>query len=175
MTGSLCQCRLILKLHTHAYTHSHNTHACMHTSYTHTQHACTHYTHNTHAHTTHTHMHAHALSLSTHTYTHTLLQGILVMLENLESNPNTSSEIKKIISLLDGFKNTSGWDGLFYSHTINELMWGYEDPLLRLLNLFVPALVPTPIFALSVSEAWCMWGGGGSIFITRRSLLFGAP
>ncbi|PIK51964.1 putative lysosome membrane protein 2 isoform X1 [Apostichopus japonicus] len=50
------------------------------------------------------------------------------------------SEVK-LAALLTGSQ-------VFESHTVDELLWGYEDPLLKLIALQKPGLVPSTFFGL---------------------------
>ena len=62
--------------------------------------------------------------------------------------------LEHIISILDGFKEKLKWDGLFIQKSIDQLLFGYTDPLLSLLKEvpFVKEKVPTDRFNFSVSH-----------------------
>ena len=59
-----------------------------------------------------------------------------------------------IISKLDEFKEKSKWDGLFIQKSVDQLLFGYTDPLLSLLKKvpFLKEKVPTDRFNFSVSH-----------------------
>ena len=54
---------------------------------------------------------------------------------------------------LDWFKEHffPSWEQIFTSRTVEELLFGYEDPLLAFINKHKPDLVSNPIFSFSVS------------------------
>lgn len=54
------------------------------------------------------------------------------MLENL---PNFMKVV--LSAALGGLKQQA-----FMNRTVGEIMWGYEDPLINVLNSFVPNLIP---------------------------------
>lgn len=62
---------------------------------------------------------------------------------------------------LDWFKKRifSSWEPIFTSRTVDELLFGYEDPLLALIHELKPDIVSNPVFAFSVSiiHAICMY------------------
>ncbi|KAM9260007.1 scavenger receptor class B member 1 isoform 3-T3 [Cariama cristata] len=61
-----------------------------------------------------------------------LMMGAAVMMENL---PNF---VKLLLSgALAGMKQEA-----FMNRTVGEIMWGYEDPLIDTINMFVPGLIP---------------------------------
>ncbi|XP_029881923.1 scavenger receptor class B member 1 isoform X2 [Aquila chrysaetos chrysaetos] len=61
-----------------------------------------------------------------------LMMGAAVMMENL---PNF---VKLLLSgALAGLKQEA-----FMNRTVGEIMWGYEDPLIDTINMFVPGLIP---------------------------------
>ena len=39
------------------------------------------------------------------------------------------------------------------THTVEELLWGYDDPLLKFLYCFLPSFIPSYRFGLEVSIA----------------------
>lgn len=67
------------------------------------------------------------------------------------------SEVK-LAALLTGSQ-------VFESHTVDELLWGYEDPLLKLIALQKPGLVPSTVFGLFA-------GVSVLFFVTRISFMF---
>lgn len=62
--------------------------------------------------------------------------------------------VEKIISTLDEVKEKLNWDGLFIQKSVDQLLFGYTDPLLSLLKEvpFVKEKVPTDRFNFSVSH-----------------------
>ena len=69
------------------------------------------------------------------------------------SNDIIKDVLKKILETIDDIKADFSWEGLFVTHTIEELLWGYEDPLLKELKRlpFIKSMVPSPFFSLYVS------------------------
>ena len=59
-----------------------------------------------------------------------------------------------MIKLIDEAKKLFGWEGLFVTHTAEEWLWGYDDPLLKLLHGVLPCFIPSYHFGLAVSTWW---------------------
>ena len=57
-----------------------------------------------------------------------------------------------MVKVIDYFKENRGWEGMFVSRTVDELLWGYEDPLLKALNKLAPSIVSTTTFGYNVSS-----------------------
>ena len=74
----------------------------------------------------------------------------------MENNPNTTEWqrvlLKELLKIIDKFKEMFGCEGLFVSRTVDELLWGYEDPLLKDLNKLAPSIVSTTTFGYNVSS-----------------------
>ena len=73
------------------------------------------------------------------------------MFKAIESN---NTILKWLIEAIDWAKKEANWDGLFVRHTVSELLWGYEEPILSHLHKyhklpFIPD--ENPIFAFAVS------------------------
>lgn len=80
------------------------------------------------------------------------LQGVLKEVDNLGGGMEEKI-IQEVIKWLDKLNNELGWDGLFLNQTVSDLLWGYEDKLLKTLN-DVTDLFKKPIdtiFAFGVS------------------------
>ncbi len=80
------------------------------------------------------------------------------MIEAVENDPSPPSWEKEMIKILgeavDEFIKVYGLAELFYDHTVDELLWGYTDPLLTFLKKFpIPHNpITTDRFNLSVSQ-----------------------
>lgn len=76
----------------------------------------------------------------------------------IEELEKTLSEKEKdlfdlLMKALDWVKKHafSSWEPIFTSRTVDELLFGYEDPLLAFIHKYKPDLVSNPIFGFSVS------------------------
>ncbi len=76
----------------------------------------------------------------------------------IEQLENTLSKKEKdifdeLIKALDWLKGHvfSSWEPIFTSRTVDELLFGYEDPLLSFIHDYKPDLVSNPVFGFSVS------------------------
>ena len=81
---------------------------------------------------------------------------IALKIEELEQDPNISKMerliLEGVIDVLDDLKkHLTSWEGVFTHRTVDELLFGYEDPILKKIHRLDSSLVPNPIFALSVS------------------------
>lgn len=79
---------------------------------------------------------------------------MLQLLENIESNP----KYKDWKLVLDAIFRTGDWinellgiEPLFITKTVDELSWGYKDPLFKLIHELDPTLLPQANFSLQVS------------------------
>ena len=77
-------------------------------------------------------------------------------IEGLEQDQNMSKTKKWLLKLLidavDHFKeDVTSWEAVFTRRTVDELLFGYEDPILKVINKLASSLVPDPVFAFSVS------------------------
>ena len=70
----------------------------------------------------------------------------------------TLSGVEKIIfdEIVKGFDYLkkhafSSWDGVFITQTVDDLLFGYEDSMLKLIHDLKPDLVSSSIFSFSVS------------------------
>ena len=61
-----------------------------------------------------------------------------------------------LMEALDWVKKHTSWEPIFMSRTVEELLFGYEDPLLALIHKYKPDYVSNPIFGFSVSII-CMY------------------
>ena len=59
----------------------------------------------------------------------------------------------ELMKALDWLKEHvfSSWEPIFTSRTVDELLFGYEDPLLAFIHKHKPDIVSNPIFGFSVS------------------------
>ena len=76
----------------------------------------------------------------------------------IEGVENTLSKKEKdifdeLMKALDWLKEHvfSSWEPIFMSRTVDELLFGYEDPLLAFIHKHKPDIVSNPIFGFSVS------------------------
>ena len=73
----------------------------------------------------------------------------------MENNPDTPEWkrvlLTELVKIIDRFKEMFGWEGLFVSRTVDQLLWGYEDQLLKDLNALAPTIVSTTSFGYNVS------------------------
>ena len=76
----------------------------------------------------------------------------------IEGVENTLSKKEKdifdiLMKALDWLKEHvfSSWEPIFMSRTVDELLFGYEDPLLAFIHKHKPDFVSNPIFGFSVS------------------------
>lgn len=80
-------------------------------------------------------------------------QGLLKLLEDIENNP----KYKEWKIVLDVIFRSGDWinelldiEPLFVSKTVDEVLWGYEDPLLKLVHELDPTLLPRANFSFEV-------------------------
>ena len=45
-------------------------------------------------------------------------------------------------------------EDIFYEVSVHDILWGYEDPLLKLLAKFAPSLIPETKFGLFVGVSF---------------------
>lgn len=76
----------------------------------------------------------------------------------IEGVENTLSKKEKdifdiLMKALDWLKEHvfSSWEPIFMSRTVDELLFGYEDPLLAFIHKHKPDIVSNPVFGFSVS------------------------
>lgn len=81
----------------------------------------------------------------------------------------------KLMKTLDWFKKHtfSSWEPIFMSRTVDELLFGYEDPLLAFIHEHEPHIVSNPIFGFSVSIIIMYVYLSFALIITQ--LLLGCP
>ena len=94
-------------------------------------------------------------------------------IEELENDPNLNEFEKyllsKFIELFDEMKKKlSSWEAVFTVRTVNDLVFGYEDPLLKDINKLKPSLVPNPVFGYSVSTCTIIMIIGASLSEPRN-------
>lgn len=70
------------------------------------------------------------------------------MFKAIETNQTI---LKLLIKLIDWAKEEASWDGLFVRRTVSELLWGYKEPILSLINKLPLLPDENPIFAFAVS------------------------
>lgn len=91
--------------------------------------------------------------LHLHTLQNLSFQGLLNVLENTEDNPNNRKFKRILEGLFDGLdviNEILKIEPLFITKTAEELQWGYEDPIFKLVHAVDPSLLPSPIFSLRV-------------------------
>ncbi|XP_011405711.2 PREDICTED: lysosome membrane protein 2-like [Amphimedon queenslandica] len=83
------------------------------------------------------------------------LLGLLKLLEDIEDNP----KYKEWKQVLDDIFRSGDWinelldiEPLFVSKTVDEILWGYEDPLFKLVHELDPTLLPMANFSLETRE-----------------------
>lgn len=85
-------------------------------------------------------------------------------IEEFEKGNDFKTEVLKLlIAAIDEVLKHRSWETVFTTQTVDEFLFGYEDPLLRIVHDILkavpnikPDLIPNPIFAFSVSIT-CMW------------------
>ena len=82
------------------------------------------------------------------------MQALLTLVESIETNP----KFEKWKTLLDKVFGVADWvnevlkiEPLFINKTVDELAWGYEDPVFKLVYKLDPSLLPSANFSLRVS------------------------
>lgn len=77
------------------------------------------------------------------------------MLENIENDPKYS-KIKHILEDIfegaDVINELLKIEPLFITKTAEELQWGYEDPIFKLVHSVDPSLLPSANFSLRVGN-----------------------
>ena len=82
------------------------------------------------------------------------IQGLLNLFEDVENNPNNRKFRRILEDLFDGLdviNEILKLEPLFITKTAEELQWGYEDPIFKLVHAIDPSLLPSATFSLRVS------------------------
>ena len=82
------------------------------------------------------------------------------MIENLENNPKYEKWKKvfeTIFKTADWINEVVQYEPLFITKTVNELTFGYEDPLFSLVHKLDPSLLPSANFSLQVLFMHCLY------------------
>ena len=73
-------------------------------------------------------------------------------IEDFEKGSGFKTDLLKLaIAAVDSFLKHRSWETVFTTRTVDEFLFGYEDPLLKTIHDIKPDLVPNPVFAFSVS------------------------
>lgn len=78
---------------------------------------------------------------------------MLNLLQNLEDNPKYKQwklVFETIFETADWINELLDYEPLFITKTVEELTWGYEDPLLSLVHELDPSLLPMANFSMKV-------------------------
>ena len=81
-------------------------------------------------------------------------QGLLNLFENTEDNPRYHKFKRVLEDLFEGLDVVNEIlkiEPLFITKTAEELQWGYEDPVFKLVHTVDPSLLPSAVFSLRVS------------------------
>ena len=92
-------------------------------------------------------LHSHEINLSP-------FQGLLNLFENTEDNPKYHKFKRVFEDLFEGLDVVNEIlkiEPLFITKTAEELQWGYEDPVFKLVHAVDPSLLPSAVFSLRVS------------------------
>ena len=75
--------------------------------------------------------------------------------ERIEADPkykNFSKALEKVFGVADWVNEVLKIEPLFVTKTADELAWGYEDPLFKIVHSIDPSLVSSANFSLRVSS-----------------------
>ena len=74
-------------------------------------------------------------------------------MESIETDPKYKrwKEVFEIIfDTADWLNEIIKYEPLFITKTVDEMLWGYEDPIFKLVHEVDPSLLPSPMFSLQV-------------------------
>ena len=80
-------------------------------------------------------------------------QSLLNLIQNIENNPKYKQwklVLKNIFKTADWINELLKYEPLFITKTVEELTWGYEDPLFSLVHKLDSSLLPDGNFSLKV-------------------------
>lgn len=85
-----------------------------------------------------------------------ILQALFKLFENIETKYKEWKPIlEAIFGTEDWFNEVLNYEPLFITKTIEELSFGYEDPIYKLVHELDPSLLPNANFSLQVSVSIC--------------------
>lgn len=74
----------------------------------------------------------------------------MTLIENIENNPKYE-KFKTVLEVIPKLLLAIEKHSLFVTKTVHEILWGYEDPLYKLVHELDPTLLPAANFSLMVS------------------------
>lgn len=92
-------------------------------------------------------------------------------IEEVENGSDFKKDLLKLaIAAVDEVLKHRSWETVFTTHTVDEFLFGYTDPLLNKIHEFFPDLVPNPVFGFSVSITSLNWFAQSVVLLALNSI-----